>query len=248
MAVKLSKALADALAAGAAVINESYGPGDEIVSFGDGTGTGSTDEIVAAAGTPFVGFHVGDMVTVMTESGTNDGTFEILDVTDAGAQIEVAAGSFTTEAAAAAGMATIATARGHSLRDIFKYAILDIYSGSRPASPETAEAGTLLCSITESSGAFVADADANGLLFDAVVDGVLSKDASQTWSGSCAATGTATWARLYDNAYNTGSDAGEAYIRLDMDVGLSGDLLMATSFISGTTKTIDDFTITIPLS
>jgi len=248
MSVTISKALADALAAGAAVVNESYGPGDEIVSFGDGTGTGSTDEIVAAAGTPFSGFHVGDMVTVMTESGTNDGTYEILDITDAGAQIEVAAGSFTTEAAATAGMATIATARGHSLRDIFKYGILDIYSGARPASPETTEAGTLLCSITESSGAFSADADANGLLFDAVVDGVLSKDASQTWSGVCAETGTATWARLYDNGYNTGADAGEAYIRLDLDVGLAGDLVISPSFTSGKTKTIDEFDITLPLS
>ena len=248
MSVKISKALADALAAGAAIVNESYGPGDEIVSFGDGSGTGGNDEIIAAAGTPFVGFHVGDMVTVMTESGTNDGTYEILDITDAGAQIEVVAGSFTTEAAAAVGMATIATARGHSLRDIFKYAVLNIYSGSRPASPEAIEAGTLLCTITESSGAFVAGADANGLLFDAVADGVLSKDAAQTWSGSCVNTGTATWARLYDNAYDTGADAGEAYIRLDMDVGLAGDLVMGTSFVSGTTKTIDSFDITVPLS
>ncbi|MFA7463082.1 MAG: hypothetical protein WCY59_08075 [Anaerovoracaceae bacterium] len=246
MAVKLSKALAGALAAGAAVINESYGPGDEIVSFGDGTGTGSTDEIVAAAGTPFVGFHVGDMVTVMTESGTNDGTYEILDITDAGTQIEVAAGSFTTENAATAGMATIATARGHSVRDLFKYAVLDIYSAPRPTDPEDAETGTLLCTITESSGAFVADADANGLLFDEVVDGVLAKDAAQTWSGTIAETGTGVWARLYSNAYDTGEDVGEAFIRLDMDIG--DDLDTPTSFTSGQTRTIDEFYIHVPLA
>ncbi|MFA7195868.1 MAG: hypothetical protein WC210_09155, partial [Candidatus Neomarinimicrobiota bacterium] len=189
MSVTISKALADALAAGAAVVNESYGPGDEIVSFGDGTGTGSTDEIVAAAGTPFSGFHVGDMVTVMTESGTNDGTYEILDITDAGAQIEVAAGSFTTEAAATAGMATIATARGHSVKDVLKFSVLRVYSGVRPASPEEAESGTLLGTFTNNSGAFTGGQDTNGLLFAGVVDGKLSRDANQVWSCVVANTG-----------------------------------------------------------
>jgi hypothetical protein len=248
MSVTISKALADALAAGAAVVNESYGPGDEIVSFGDGTGTGSTDEIVAAAGTPFSGFHVGDMVTVMTESGTNDGTYEILDITDAGAQIEVAAGSFTTEAAATAGMATIATARGHSVKDVLKFSVLRVYSGARPASPEEAEAGTLLGTFTNNSGAFTGGQDTNGLLLAGVVDGKLSKDANQVWSCVVANTGTATWARLYDNAFNTGADGGEAYRRIDMDVGASGELVIGTSFIAGKTKTIDDFDITLPLS
>ena len=248
MAVRVSKACADGLAGGRAVVNETYGPGDEIISFGDGTGTGGNDEIIAAAGTPFSGFHIGDMVTTVTESTTNDGTFEILDITGSGDTIEVAAGSFTTEAAAAVGLATVASARGHSLSDIFRHGVIRIYSGAQPATPETTESGTLLLEISESSGAFVADADANGLRFDEVVDGVLSKEVGQIWSGAGLDTGTAGWGRLYDNGFDTGADAGEAFNRIDFAVAASGsDLNMATSVVTAITKTIDTFTLTIPL-
>lgn len=249
MAVIISKHCADMLVGGKAVVNETYGPGDGIISFGDGTGTGGNDEIIAAAGTPFSGFHVGDMVTTVTKSTTNDGTFEVLDVTGGGAAIEVPAGSFTTEAAATVGLAVVATARGHSLADIFKYGVIRIYSGSQPASPQEAETGTLLLEISESGGAFVADADANGLLWDAYVDGVLSKDGSQTWSGAGIATGTAGWGRVYDNGFDTGADAGEAFNRIDFSVGTTGaDLTMATAVTIGNTKTIDSFDLIIPLS
>jgi len=241
MAVKLSKALADALAAGKAVVNVSVAPATTI-SFGDGTGSGGNDQILDS-GNNLGDFHVGDKITTITTSTTNDGTFTILAVV-AGA-IEVPAGSFTTEAAGQ--QVALASARGHSIADLLKYGVMGLYSGARPASPETTEAGTLLLIISESSGAFVGGQDANGLLFDAVVDGVLSKSASQVWSDTGLNTGTLTWGRFYANDYTTGADAGEVLIRFDFDIATSGsDLNMSTSVVSGNTKTIDEFTITVP--
>ena len=241
MAVIISKHCADMLVGGKAVVNVILQ--GITFSYGDGTGTGGNDEILDSANGLAV-FHVGDMITV-DGSTSNDGTYEILAV--AAGAIEVAAGSLTTEAAG--DQTALATARGHSLADIFKYGVIRIYSGSQPASPQEAETGTLLLEISESGGAFVADADANGLLWDAYVDGVLSKDAAQTWSDAGIATGTAGWGRIYDNGFDTGADAGEAFNRIDFSVGTSGaDLTMATAVTIGNTKTIDSFDLIIPLS
>jgi len=88
--------------------------------------------------------------------------------------------------------------------------VLAIFGGaSQPADANDAETGTLLCLITESSGAFVAGAPENGLNFGAPVNGVISKDDTETWSGiglAAAGAGTAaTYFRFYDNTYTTGA-------------------------------------------
>jgi len=77
-----------------------------------------------------------------------------------------------------------------------------------PANANAAETGTLLAIITKSAGEFVSGAPENGLNFDVSVDGVLSKDTSETWKGyglAAAGTGiTATHFRLYANTVVTG--------------------------------------------
>jgi|GEM_PF-518628 len=240
-AVVISKACADKLAGGRAVVNVVLQ--GITFSYGDGTGTGGRDQILDSANRLAV-FHVGDMITV-DGSTSNDVTAEILAVT--AAAIEVPAGTLVTEAAG--DQTALASARGMSLLDIFKHGVIRIYSGAVPAAPEDAETGTLLLEITEGSGAWVGDVDTNGLLFDEVTDGVVDKDISQVWSGVGIATGTATYGRLYDNADGDtlGADATEVLPRIQFSVGVSGDLVMSPSVTIGVTKTIDEFSLTVPL-
>ena len=241
-AVTLSKAMVDALAAGQGTAKHSVGV-ITTIAFADG---GVGNDQITDSGNGLAGFSVGDLITVVTTSGTNDGTYEILAV--AAGAVDVATGTLTGELAAAAGASALVSHRGHSIADLLKYGVMALYSGARPANPETAEAGTLLLLISESSGAFVGGTDTNGLLFDAVVDGVLSKYAGQIWSDTGIDTGTVTWGRFYANDYTTGADAGETLIRFDFDVATSGaDLNMSTSVVTGAAKTIDSFTITIPV-
>jgi hypothetical protein len=241
--VILSKQTAKDLAGGRAAVNVLLQ--GTTFSYVDG---GAGNDQIADSGNGLGVFHVGDMITV-EGSTSNDGTYKILAVAASGATIDVGTGLLTTEAAG--DQTALASARGMSLSDIFRRGVIRIYSGTQPASPETAESGTLLLEITESSGAFVAGADANGLLFDAVTCGASScsvaKDLNQVWSDAGIATGSAGWGRLYDNAMNVGADGGAAYRRIDFSVGTAGNLVMSPSVTTGVTKTIDEFTLTVPL-
>lgn len=89
----------------------------------------------------------------------------------------------------------------------------------------------------------------NGLRFGDSSAGTLIKDATQTWTGVAAATGTAGWFRFYGSATDAGSsDSSEVHVRLDGNVATSGaDLnLTSTSIASGATQTISTFSVTMP--
>lgn len=151
----------------------------------------------------------------------------------------------TAEAFAAA---TIITAsKGGSLRDIFMDGVLRIYTGSQPTTADAAATGTLLLEITESAGAFVAGAFANGLEFGAASSGSISKSSSETWSDSGITSGTAGWWRFCANAADAGS-ASTTLARIDGNVGTSGaDLNMSTvSIVAGAPYTITTFTLNLP--
>lgn len=93
--------------------------------------------------------------------------------------------------------------------------LIDIYSGTQPANPDTAASGTLL--VTVSLGGTGA-----GMHFeDAAVAGVLLKDAAETWSGEAVATGTAGWWRLRRTS-DTGTGASTTASRMDGSIGTSG--------------------------
>jgi len=136
----------------------------------------------------------------------------------------------------------------NSLRELLKDGVLDIYSGSQPASADDAETGVKLASITESSGAFIGGAATNGLEFDAAADGELTKAAAETWSGLGLAIGTAGWFRFYNNAYTLGAST-EA-IRFDGNVSTASSqlVLSSTSIKVSLPITIDTFTLTLPKS
>jgi hypothetical protein len=113
-----------------------------------------------------------------------------------------------------------------SAADAFDSGVLEIRTGSQPASAGTAASGTLLATITLPATAFAAAAT-----------GVASK--SGTWSATAAASGTAGWARFR----NTGDT-----LRLDVSVGQgTGDLsLDEDDIVSGGTVTVNSFTFTMP--
>ena len=214
------------------------------ISFGDGTGTDSRDQILDS-GDGLGDFLVKSKITVAgaAEAGNND-TFEILSVADGA--IEVPAGSLTTESAGE--QVILAGAEGGSISDLFRNCVVDIYSGPQPSDADSGETGTKLARITLSSGSFSAGTATNGLNFDETASGVLSKEADEVWSGEGLANGTAGWFRMYDNAAVTGASTTE--IRLDGNVATSGGQfnMSNTSITTGGTTTVDSVQLTMPAS
>jgi hypothetical protein len=152
----------------------------------------------------------------------------------------------TAETAPAGGM--IACCKGGSLKDIMKDGKILIYSGSQPASPDTAVTSTLLLTITVGGAAWVAGAFGNGLEFeDDPLAGVIEKASAETWSGTAVASGTAGWFMFVAN----GTDAlglSTTLPRISGSIGVSGaDLNISnSSIVSGRVYTIDEFSFTLP--
>lgn len=105
---------------------------------------------------------------------------------------------------------------------------LKIYTGSQPATADTAVTGTLLCTITLPATPFAASSG-----------GVIAK--SGTWSGTAGATGTAGYFRILTSGASFPLDGAIT------GTGGGGELELAnTSITSGQTVTITSFTITQP--
>jgi hypothetical protein len=227
-----------------AVISEGISGGN--IAFVDG---GAGEDSITDDGTGFVaaGFSIGDLIYVYgaTTAGNNLAGVELTGV--AAGAITFATATVAVGGEAAPATAHIIACKGGSLKDVFKDGILKIYSGSQPTNADTAASGTLLVSITLSSGAWVAGAFGNGLEFGTAASGSISKASGATWSGAAVASGTAGWFRLYANATDAGG-ASTSLPRIDGSVGTSGaDLNMSsTTITSGQTYTIDTFTITLP--
>lgn len=101
---------------------------------------------------------------------------------------------------------------------------LRFYTGAPPTNPSDAATGTLLCEIALPSD-WMAAASA----------GVKAK--SGTWSGTCVATGTVGYFRLYDNAGTT--------CHMQGTCGTSGDLVVDNAALNtGQTLIVNSFAIT----
>lgn len=156
-------------------------------------------------------------------------------------------GATLTVDAGASGTPTI-TACAKTFKDIFRNNVIRVYSGAKPADADAAEgAGVLLLELSKSSGVVTPGAAANGNNFDAIVDGVLSKDAN-VWSDAGIADGAAAWYRMYDNGIITG--ASDTAKRCDGTVSTSGTtfILSSTSIKTGATTTLDQADFTMPAS
>ena len=135
-----------------------------------------------------------------------------------------------------------------SFQQVLKDGVLELYSGSRPASADDAETGAKLVRITVDGGAFTPGSPTNGLEFDNAVAGKVSKAAAETWQGTALATGVAGWFRFYANDYGAG--ASSSAVRFDGTVGTSGAdcNISSTQITAGATQTVDSFDVTLPVS
>ena len=205
---------------------------------------GGSHDTITDSGSGFVsaGFVAGDTITI-AGSAADDGTYTIESVV--AGTITLTTESVTGEAAG--NVIAVAAAQGGSLADILQNGVIEIRSGSQPADADTAASGTLLGTMTVSSGAFSAGSETNGLEFGTATGGYIEKASSETWSMTAIASGTAGHFRFKGNATDAGG-ASTTLPRIDGSIGTSGaDLNMSsTSITSGSTYTIDSFKFTLP--
>jgi hypothetical protein len=123
--------------------------------------------------------------------------------------------------------------------------VIEIRSGTQPASADNAATGVLLGTMTLASGAFTPGTSTNGLTWGAAADGSVSK--TGVWSFVGIANGTAGHFRFKANAVDDGSSSTTA-VRMDGSCGTSGaDLLLSNVNITvGAPVTCDVFTYTQP--
>lgn len=123
--------------------------------------------------------------------------------------------------------------------------VIEIRTGTQPASADSAASGTLLGTVTLASGPFTPGSETNGLTFAAASGGSVSK--TGTWSFVGVAQGTAGWFRFKANGVDDGGTS-TSLPRLDGSISTSGaDMSLSNINISvGAPTTIDMFTVTIP--
>lgn len=215
-------------------------------SFGDGTGTDSADQILDSGSSLVTdGFNIGQYVSVAGSTSNNFEGLKVLLATEAA--LDVPAGSFTTEAAGDQ-VVLGSGAGGGSLDELLRNGVIEIYTGTQPATADLAETGTKLLRVTIASGAFSSGSPTNGLNLGVPSAGVTSKEALEVWSGVGLAAGTAGWFRYYDNSYTTG--ASSTAVRFDGVCGVgTGQLRLSSLTITlGATTTVDSGSITQPAS
>lgn len=131
-----------------------------------------------------------------------------------------------------------------SVKAIMQDSVIEVYSGTQPATADTTEvgSGTLLMVITVDAGAFTGGAATNGLEMGTSTAGVLSKATAETWKGvGLAAAGTGTtagWFRWYANAFTKG--ASTTAVRLDGAIGTTSayEMQMGNVVIAEAAETI----------
>lgn len=138
------------------------------------------------------------------------------------------------------------TAGSNGLAGILKDGIIEIYSGSQPATADSAVTGTLLATVTQNAGAFTPGVATNGLEFNAPSGNTLTKASGETWQYTGVAAGTAGYFRFKGNAVDAGGSS-TSLPRIDGSIGtISGDMILSTTtIVIGTPGTVDVFTITM---
>lgn len=242
MALKFSTGLRDMLNGLKATIQGAIvGVG---IDFVDGAGG---DDTITDGGNGFItaGFAPGDILFIQGSTSNDPSSGAVI--------TGVVAGTLTFDTGVLVGTevglagTVIGYARGGSLKDTLKDGVLELYSGSQPASPDDAVVGTKLIRITVAQGAWAAGAFDNGLEFeDDPLDGEMEKNA-EVWSGLGLATGIASWFRFKANPAD-GDGVSTVLPRIDGSVGISGaDINMPNTTITvGNAYTVDSFKLTLP--
>src|SRR3990167_7230124 len=120
----------------------------------------------------------------------------------------------------------------------------------------TTVGGNMVAAVTSTSfgsgtgGSVVGVNAANGLLLDYnAAAGVITKDTTQTWSGTAVATGVAGWFRYKGSVVDAGTlDSSAVFVRMDGGIATSGaDMNMSsTNVTSGALQTLSTFSFTVP--
>lgn len=190
------------------------------------------------------GFRPGDIIEIsgFTGNTANNGLAQVVSVASNGSEMVISGKTLIDDAA---GEIVTITAQSKGFKDIFKNHIIRVYSGTPPATADAAETGTLLLKITNTSGVFVPGTATNGLNFDAIVAGVLSKD-SGIHSGVGLANGTAGYYRLYDNAEETGDSPTAKRAQGAVGISSTDFLMSSTAITTSATTTLGTHNITLP--
>ncbi len=177
------------------------------LSLGDGDGVGSTDTI-NDSGNGLGVFDVHDFVLII--GSTQNGVFAKV-LTATSAKLEVEAGTFSAAVSAGTAFAIVKISSG-AFNQVFANAVMDGYSGTRPAAgADAAESGTKLISLTKDAGAFVAGSSENGINFgdmsSTTLQGAIDPETgiTEVIRGIGLAAGTVGYCRLYANDYTTGA-------------------------------------------
>jgi hypothetical protein len=189
------------------------------------------------------GFRPDDIIEISGfTTGGNNGLATVVSVESDGSEMVISGLTLGDEAE---GDTVTITAQSKGWKDIFRNHVIHVYSGTAPADADAVETGTLLVKLTLESGAFTPGTSTNGLNFDAIADGVLSKD-SNIHSGVGLDDGTAGYYRIYDNGEITG--ASTTAKRAQGTVGLSSSdfLMSSTSIATSATTTLGTHNITLP--
>jgi len=128
-----------------------------------------------------------------------------------------------------------------SVKDALDGGLIKQYSGPVPATADAAIAGgnTLLRTISVNGAG-------GGISFDAAaVDGTLSKDPAEVWSGTIVATDTATFYR-HVSAADTGV-LSTTEPRIQGSIGVAGaEMNVSTvAFVTGVSNTLNNYTLTL---
>ncbi len=127
---------------------------------------------------------------------------------------------------------------GGSLKATLDGGEIRIYSGTVPADADASIGGATLLVTIKNGG--------SGITFGSASGGVIQKAGGETWSGTNAATGTASFYRHVLSADDGTSSSSAA--RLQGTVGVAGaDMnLSSVSLTSGATQTLNFYSVTVP--
>lgn len=127
--------------------------------------------------------------------------------------------------------------------DIFNNGCIRVFSGGQPASADSAEQGTLVGTISNGGGPWVAGSPTNGLQFQ-LAGASVGQSVNQAWRLNTLLNGTAGWFRLVANPVDNGT-ANTLLPRIDGAIGAIGAAvelgLAKPLLVSGTQYPINTF-------
>lgn len=130
-----------------------------------------------------------------------------------------------------------------SVKALLDGGVLRVYSGTVPVDAD-ADIGTATLLVTVSNGG-----TGTGINFDATpVAGVLVKDTGETWSGTCVASGTASFYRFSGLTDAFGDSTTEVRAQGTVGTVLADLLVSNTTFTSGAVRQVDSFALGMPAS